>query len=314
MIGQTVQGFGIGSSKQGKFRFYTQLQFMKSLLSSLLLVLGFSALNAETALEIASGFDKQKIEAIDAYLSANPEAGDKDQALSILVATHMAMGNFQPIPDLLSQRYDAQPKGSDANLQLIVQDIARPFIESSIVSDQRDKAKAFITRVKTDFTDHEMGGQVSQFLDQLGSELYLPGVGDEMAIAFTDIKGNDIDLAEMKDKVILVDFWATWCGPCVAEMPNVIAAYEAFHDKGFEVVGISLDEDKAAVEKFTEENKMPWSQYFDGKGWENEIAQRFGISSIPATFLVGKGGKIIASNLRGPDLESSIKAALEGTP
>ncbi len=113
----------------------------------------------------------------------------------------------------------------------------------------------------------------------------------------------------MQDKVILVDFWATWCGPCVAEMPNVIAAYD-YHDKGFEVVGISLDEDKAAVEKFVSDNKMPWPQYFDGKGWENELAQQFGIKGIPATFLVGKGGKIIASNLRGTDLETAIEKAL----
>jgi peroxiredoxin len=95
-------------------------------------------------------------------------------------------------------------------------------------------------------------------------------------------------------------------------MPNVTAAYETYKDKGFEVVGISLDEDKAAVGKFIADNKMPWPQFVDGKGWENELAQRFGIRSIPATFLVGKGGRIVASNLRGPDLEAAIEKALAG--
>jgi thiol-disulfide isomerase/thioredoxin len=132
-----------------------------------------------------------------------------------------------------------------------------------------------------------------------------------LEIAFTDTQGNEFDLAKLKGKVVLVDFWATWCGPCVAEMPNVIAAYEKFHDKGFEIVGISLDQDKDSLLKFIEEQKMPWPQYFDGKGWENEIAGRYGIRGIPATFLVGKDGKIAASNLRGGALEAKLAELLK---
>ena len=285
---------------------------MKKTLASLVVLSILSSAHAQKALEIATGFETQKIAALQTYLTENPEATDKDQALALLVGANMTIGKFEPIPDLLTRRYEAQPKGLEADLQVIVQEIARPLIEASIVSNQRDKAKAFITRVKADLADHPQSAQVGQFLDQVGGDLYLPGVGDEMKIAFTDLKGVEVDLEKMKDKVILVDFWATWCGPCVAEMPNVIAAYEANKEKGFEVVGISLDEDKAAVEKFITDNKMPWPQYVDGKGGENELAQRFGIRRIPATFLVGKGGKIIASNLRGPELEAAIEKALGG--
>jgi len=267
---------------------------------------------AETALEISARFDGQKIAALEKYLGENPEAEDRDQALALLVGANIGTGRFEPVPDLLLQRYELQPKGADAELQVIVNEITRPLIESSIVANQRDKAKAFLTKVKADLGAHPEGQQVAQFLDQLGAQLYLPGVGDEMKIAFTDLAGKEIDLAKMTDKVVLVDFWATWCGPCVAEMPNVVAAYAKYKDKGFEVVGISLDEDKAAVEKFIADKKMPWPQYFDGKGWGNEIAQRFGISGIPATFLVGKGGKIVASDLRGPALEEAIEKALGG--
>jgi thiol-disulfide isomerase/thioredoxin len=270
---------------------------MKSTLLSLSLLatLAGSAF-AETALEIASGFDQQKITALKAYLEKNPAAEDKDRALSMIVGA----------------RYDAQGKGAEADLDLIIGEILQPMVESSIVSNQRDKAKAFITKFKADFASHPAGDQISQVVDQIGADLFLPGVGDEMKIAFTDLAGKEVDLAKMTDKVVLVDFWATWCGPCVAEMPNVIAAYDKYKAKGFEVIGISLDEDKAAVEKFVADNKMTWSQYFDGKGWENELAQHFGISGIPATFLVGKGGKIIASNLRGEDLEAAIEKALGG--
>ena len=285
---------------------------MKKALTSLIILSAFSTAQAQKALEITSGFENQKIAALEAYLTENPEAQDRDTALAMLVGANMTIGKFEPLPDLLTRRYDAQPKGLEADLQVIVQEIARPLIEASMVSNQRDKAKAFITRVKADLAEHPQSAQVSQFLDQVGGDLYLPGVGDEMKIAFTDLNGKEIDLEKMKDKVILVDFWATWCGPCIAEMPNVTAAYETYKDKGFEVVGISLDEDKAAVVKFIADNKMPWPQFVDGKGWENELAQRFGIRSIPATFLVGKGGRIVASNLRGPDLEAAIEKALAG--
>ena len=285
---------------------------MKKALTSLIILSAFSTAQAQKALEITSGFENQKIAALEAYLTENPEAQDRDTALAMLVGANMTIGKFEPLPDLLTRRYDAQPKGLEADLQVIVQEIARPLIEASMVSNQRDKAKAFITRVKADLADHPQSAQVSQFLDQVGGDLYLPGVGDEMKIAFTDLNGKEIDLEKMKDKVILVDFWATWCGPCIAEMPNVTAAYETYKDKGFEVVGISLDEDKAEVVKFIADNKMPWPQFVDGKGWENELAQRFGIRSIPATFLVGKGGRIVASNLRGPDLEAAIEKALAG--
>ena len=114
----------------------------------------------------------------------------------------------------------------------------------------------------------------------------------------------------MSGKVVLVDFWATWCPPCVAEMPNVIAAYNQYHDQGFEIIGISLDQDKDALLAFTKENKMPWPQYFDGKGWSNEIAGQYGIRGIPATFLIGKDGKIAATDLRGPALKSKLDELL----
>ncbi len=283
---------------------------MKITTLSLCFLFAVTSLHAQKALEIASGFENQKIEALQAYLAQNPAATDKGEALSLLVTAYTNLGQFAPIPDLLRQRYDIQDKGVDADLDVIVTQITRPFIEACIASGQKDKAKEFIATVKTDLADHPQGQQVSQFLDQLGGELSLPGVGDEMNISFTDLKGAEIDLTKMHDKVILVDFWATWCGPCIAEMPNVTAAYGAFKEKGFEVIGISLDDDKAAVEQFTAENKMPWPQYFDGKGWENEIARKFGITSIPATFLIGKGGKIVASNLRGPALEKAIEEAL----
>lgn len=112
-----------------------------------------------------------------------------------------------------------------------------------------------------------------------------------------------------KSGVVLVDFWATWCGPCVAEVPHVVETYEKLHGKGFEIVGISFDQDKGALTKFVEEHKMPWPQYFDGKGWQNQFGQEFGIQSIPTMWLVDKKGNLRDTNGR-EDFASKVEKLL----
>ena len=136
-----------------------------------------------------------------------------------------------------------------------------------------------------------------------------PAVGQPLALKFTTASGKHVDLAEMKGKVVLIDFWATWCGPCVKEVPHVVEAYGKYHDKGFEIVGISLDSDKSALSKFIKEHGMAWPQYFDGKGWENVMAKRFGIHSVPSMWLVDKQGNLVTTNARA-DLDGQIEKLL----
>lgn len=136
-----------------------------------------------------------------------------------------------------------------------------------------------------------------------------PAVGEVVELKFNAVKGGKVDLAAMKGKVVLIDFWATWCGPCVAEVPNVVATYNKLHEKGFEIVGIPLDQHKSALTKFIKDKDMKWPQYFDGKCWQNEISTRFGISGIPAMWLVGKDGKLVSTNVRG-QLEAAVEKEL----
>ena len=123
--------------------------------------------------------------------------------------------------------------------------------------------------------------------------------------------GKTITQADLLGKPSLVNVWATWCGPCVAEMPNVVAAYRKYHERGFEVIGVSLDKDEEAMKRFVKENKMSWPQFFDGQGWGNALAAKYGIQSIPATFLVDADGKIVAKDLRGAALEAELARRLE---
>ena len=190
---------------------------------------------------------------------------------------------------------------------------------AAIISENApDEAKAFLQRTLESFkaSDSDVRKKLAsslepqiRFFNLVGNEMIFEGVYDD---------GTEIDWKSYRGKVVLVDFWATWCGPCVGEVPNVLKLYEKYHEAGFDVVGYSLDNDLDALEKFEKERKLPWrtgvrklsmqANEKDGKNYTN-LTEYYGIHAIPTMILVDKDGKVIDTNARGAHLRELLEKA-----
>ena len=126
-----------------------------------------------------------------------------------------------------------------------------------------------------------------------------------------DLAGKPVRLESLQGKYVLVDFWATWCAPCLGELPRLQEAYRKYHDAGFEILSVSLDETRSAVADFVKVRKLPWLQVHNATAGA-DLVEAFGVSSIPAAYLLDPSGKIIRLDLRGPALEATLAKLMGG--
>lgn len=188
------------------------------------------------------------------------------------------------------------------------------------VVDNSEKGIAVIRQIKKDYPNTTVGRDADRIINSIQQAEESRKIRRTLTngakfpdFSEKDLLGNPLSVSKYEDKVVLVDFWATWCVPCVAELPNIIKAYTKHHGNGFEVIGISLDQDEQKLKSFLKAKEIPWVQYFDGKGWQNKLAAKYGIDSVPATFLLDRQGKIIGQDLRGEALEAALAKALTDT-
>ncbi len=185
------------------------------------------------------------------------------------------------------------------------------------VLNRPERAVEVIKQIKRDCPGLELSGGTDHLIAVLQRSAEQKKIRESLVVGVKfpdfdakDLAGNPLSVSRFKGKVVLVDFWATWCFPCMIELPNVLEVYKKNHKQGFEIIGVSLDDSRPTLERFLKEKAIPWPQYFDGLAWGNKLVLKYGVNNLPATYLIDRKGKIIGKDLRGDELAAAVIAAL----
>jgi thiol-disulfide isomerase/thioredoxin len=240
--------------------------------------------------------------------SPSVELANEARRITLLVAARRVMNTggeggaelLQTIKSMLEANPD------DAQTAQLAMQVASAFENMPGGADLAKQAYATLSVTLAKSSDERIQQMAAKF-DGVLRRLDLPG--NPIEITGTLLDGTPFNQASLEGQVVLVDFWATWCGPCIAELPNVLEQYKKYHARGFEVIGISLDEDKKALVDFVNERKIPWPILFEqseGSGWNHPMATKYGISGIPTVILVGRDGRVVSLDVRGEKLGQAL--------
>jgi thiol-disulfide isomerase/thioredoxin len=222
--------------------------------------------------------------------------------------TESALGDDLKQFDVLLAEHKGEKTDAVAKILFIKATLYSQVLQNTV------KANELIQQLKNEFQGTHIVAELDQ---QNAMEAAVKKIQDSLAVGATfpdfsekDMEGKPLSPADHKGNVLLIDFWATWCPPCRAEIPNVVATYKKYHDQGFDIIGVSLDQEREKLLSYTKQNEMTWPQFFDGQGWGNKLAVKYGVQAIPATYLLDGNGVIIGTDLRGDDLGQAVAKAL----
>lgn len=292
---------------------------------------------------ILLSIDKEKIE-VDGNWGALENYNVKGSAGSVslknfLTIVRQHMGDFQTMSvviDTLQARGDdsamtvAQKELTDMNIEFTryiehyadtTTHLPNALFAVQMLNPQveKDFLDVFVQNLNARFANAQMAkdfvtkyNQMNAIASQQQGKPAGPVIGGQAPeLALTSPEGTQVTLSSFKGKYVLVDFWASWCGPCRRENPNVVAAYNKYKDKNFTIFGVSLDSDKDKWIQAIAKDGLTWPHASDLQGWESIAARTYGIESIPSNFLLGPDGKIVARDLRGEALEAKLAEILK---
>lgn len=315
-------------------------RFRGMLLAPLVICIGSAASRGDepapaSVAAIQDAHDRALVRDLKAYIEAHPKAEDLENACMIVFNKAIEHDWFADHEALAASYLVAHPDGPIHSLARIVTTMARAqagrydealarfkdLMRGLGKPDQEEFAVNFadsLASAASTSGEYAVARQVYEALlktygespnleQKVKGELRgLDRVGKPApSVSVTDVKGKALKLEDLKGKYILVDFWATWCAPCIAELPRLQAAYAKYHGDGFEIVGVSLDETKSALVDFVQARNLPWRQVHNASSG-GDLVEAFGVGTIPATFLIDPEGTIVRLELRGPALDQAL--------
>ena len=251
----------------------------------------------------------EKIVQVNSVLQRNFLLGD---SLKKIYASYQGTPKADSVGRVLDMQYNQVRQQESLYLKKFIDENSGSLASLAVIdrlSSETDM-EYYIKLDKTLFAKYPNSTYVKMFHTRV-SEMNKLGIGSMAPdITLTTPDGKTVSLSSYKGKVVLVDFWASWCRPCRAENPNVVKAYTAYHAKGFDVLGVSLDKDKAAWQKAIADDHLSWTHISDLGMWSSSVVKLYNITGIPFSVLLDKEGKIVAKGLRGEELENAIHKLL----